>query len=638
MSPQDNATLGETRRSIGLRDYLISAFAACLLALSACGDGGGVILTPGDGSNNPPPTDCTETTCGEVRIALTDADGDFLSYTVDVTSIKLEKSNGDKVETLPNTQRVDFAHLADVTEFVTAASIPNGDYVGATIKLDYSDADVTVEVDGSPTAAQVVDANGDPLREVKLDLQFDDANHATVAPGTPALLQLDFDLEASHEVNLGTTPVTATAAPFLVASIEPVDTREFRVRGPLVSVDEAAGSYVVDLRPFNHRNGRNGEFTVETTADTACEIDGNESTGPDCVTALADLAEDTLTVAHGTYDVALHSFTADRVLAGSSVPGADFDTAIGVVVARNLNDLVIRGGTLVRTDSDALFTRGDIEVRLGSGTEVTQDGGSDTPLDIGAISVGQRIQAFGNASTSDSNPILDTTGGRVRLHLTHVTGTVVGSSTGELRLNLFSIDGRDPQFFDFDHTGTSFVTTADPQDYQVDTGTLDLSGFDDGEGVGVFGFVAPFESAPPDFKVKTLVDFDELRALLGIGWGFNGTSAPFTQMGQNGFVIDTTNIDLGQRQFLKVGPRVFDITSDLPQPIRVEPADSGPTLYAIARGLEVEVFQDFGEFATKVNSLLNGGSDMRSFTARGTFDQDTTTLTANYVAISFIPL
>ncbi len=528
-------------------------------------------------------------------------------------------------------------HRADVTEFVTAATIPEGTYVGAKIQLDYADAAVSVEVDGSPQPAEVVDANGDALGRVTVELQLDNANEVVVAAGVPSLLQLDFDLEASHEVNLGTTPVTATAAPFLVATIEPVDTREFRVRGPLQSVDEAAGSYVVDLRPFNRPNGRNGEFTVLTDADTACEIDGDESKGADCVTALAALPEDTPTVAHGVYDVSDQTFTADRVLAGSSVPGADFDTAIGVVVARNLNDLVIRGGTLIRTGDDALFTRGDIEVRLGSGTEVTQDGGSDTPLDIDAISVGQRIQAFGDASSSDSNPILDATGGRVRLHLTHLTGTVNAATTGEVRLNLFSIDGRDPQFFDFDHTGSSLITQANPQDYQVDTGTLDISDFDTGEGIGVFGFVAPFESAPPDFTAKTLVDFSDLRALLGVGWGFAGTSAPFLSMGQNGFVIDPTNIDLGQRQFLEVGPRVFDITSDLPEPITVEPADSGPTLYAIARGLEVEVFQDFGEFATKVNSLLNGGSDMRSFTARGTFDQDTTTLTANYVAISFVP-
>jgi hypothetical protein len=106
-------------------------------------------------------------------------------------------------------------------------------------------------------------------------------------------------------------------------------------------------------------------------------------------------------------------------------------------------------------------------------------------------------------------------------------------------------------------------------------------------------------------------------------------------MGQNGFVIDVTNVDLGERQFLEIGPRVFDITSDLPEPITVEPAADGPALYAVARGLEVEMFSDFGDYASRVNALLNGGNAMRSFTARGVFDVDTTTLEADYVAIQF---
>ena len=86
---------------------------------------------------------------------------------------------------------------------------------------------------------------------VDVDLRLDEAGQLVVASSVAALLQIDFDLEGSHEVNLGTTPVTVTAAPFLVASLEPVDTREFRVRGPLVSVSPNQGRYVVDLRPFN---------------------------------------------------------------------------------------------------------------------------------------------------------------------------------------------------------------------------------------------------------------------------------------------------------------------------------------------------------------------------------------------------
>ena len=207
------------------------------------------------------PVDCTANTCGEVRIALTDGDGDFLSYTVDVVSIRLEDSDGDTVQALPNRQRVDFAELLDVSELITATEIPNGTYERAIIRLDYSDAEVSVEVDGLPTAAEVVDANGDALGQVDVDLRLDEANQLIVSSSVAALLQIDFDLEGSHEVNIGTTPVTVTAAPFLVASLEPVDTREFRVRGLLVSVNEGAGRYVVDLRPFSQRTGRSGEFS-----------------------------------------------------------------------------------------------------------------------------------------------------------------------------------------------------------------------------------------------------------------------------------------------------------------------------------------------------------------------------------------
>ena len=359
-----------------------------------------------------------------------------------------------------------------------------------------------MEVDGLPAAAEVVDANGDALGVVDVDLRLDEADQLVVASSTPALLQIDFDLEGSHEVNLGTTPATVTAAPFLVATLVAVDTREFRARGPLVSVNAAAGNYVVDLRPFNHLTAQNGEFTVETTTDTSCEVDGDVLDVTDCLAALADLPDGTLTAAQGNYGAGTRVFTAERVLAGSSVPGVDFDTVIGTVIARNLNTLVVRGGTVVRTDGSVVYARGDIDVTLDLGTDVTKDGGSTLPLDIDDVSVGQQIQAFGEASASDFNPTLDATGGRVRLHRTHLTGAIVGATLGELRLDLFSIDGRDPQFFDFDGTGTSLITEANPQDYQVDTGSLDLGDFEVADGAEVFGFVTPFGSASPDFEAR----------------------------------------------------------------------------------------------------------------------------------------
>jgi hypothetical protein len=55
-----------------------------------------------------------------VVIALTDAEGDFASYTVDVLSLTLTTANGAVVETLPLSTRVDFARYTDLTEFLSA--------------------------------------------------------------------------------------------------------------------------------------------------------------------------------------------------------------------------------------------------------------------------------------------------------------------------------------------------------------------------------------------------------------------------------------------------------------------------------------------------------------------------------------
>ena len=615
-----------------MRTHLIAPLAATLLALSACGDGGGIIGR--DDPDDPP--SCTSTTCGQVIVGLTDADGDFLSYAVDVVSLKLELANGTQVETLPITQRVDFAELVDLTELLTAKTVPQGTYVRAILRLDYSEADVSVEAAGLPVEAVVVDENGDPLETVDLELELDNANQVVVVPGTPALLQLDFDLAASHEVDITTTPATAVGEPFLFATIEPVDLLKFRVRGPLVSVDEAAGSYVVDLRPFNHPDAELGRFTVETTADTAFEVDGEVLDGPAALAAMADADEGTLTAAQGILDVATREFTAEQVLVGDSVPGANFDVVIGNVVARDGNELSVRGATIVRRDNEVAYLRGPVTIQIGSNTVVTQHGSGLDTLDIDAISVGQRIHVFGVATGNDPSPgiNLDATDGRVRLHVTNVIGTVRTAVPGLITLELSSIDGRSPALFIFDGTGASIITDADPQNYEVDTLDLDVTEFELGEPAQALGFVTPFGDSPPDFSGQTLVNFDNIPALLGIGWGVDGTDSPFISMNATGFVVDTDNPDLGARHFIQVGPQTEDIT-DFTSPFTIEPETSGRRLFALSVDRRLEMYRDFAAFHERVNVLLNSTASMRSLTARGSFDEASTTLTANVVAIAF---
>jgi len=627
MLPSNTATWTHSSRWLRLNAWFAASIAALMLVLAGCGGGSYSAAPP-----PPPAQGCTASTCGTLLVGMTDADGDFLSYSVDVVSLTLAKADGTIVQTLPVRQRVDFAGLVDMTELVTAATIPNGTYVRASIRLDYAGSEVSVELNGAPVAATVVNAAGTALGVVDLDIRLDNRNAVLIAPGRPALLQLDFDLAASHRVDLTTNPVSAVSAPFIVATIEPVEDKELRVRGPLVSVYTPGNYYLIDLRPFNHTTARLGQFTVNTTADTAFEIDGVESTGAAGLAALAGQAAGTRTIAHGILNVAERSFSADRVLAGDSVPGPRFDVVVGNVTARAGDTLIVRGGTLIRRNESVRFIRGDVTVQIGPDTKVTRDGGGMNLLRPAAISVGQRIHAYGDASATDDNLVLNATSGRVRLNLTHLLGSVVSANPGQVNLDLFAIDGRRPEIFNFAGTGATAAMDADPANYEVATGMLSVLGLTPDSPARVFGFVTPFGFAPPDFFGRTVVDFSLLRAELGVGWTEAGTSAPFLSMGATGLVVNAANPDLGLRHHIKIGPRIIDITA-LASPVTVAPA-VGRTLFALGEPGNVEVFREWAPFVARLGEKLAGGAKAQAMYARGAFDAGSTTLTANFVGIA----
>ena len=292
----------------------LSLLSGALLALglAACGS------SSGPSGSTMGPQGCTATTCGSALLTLTDANGDFTSYTVDVSSLQLTKADGAVVETLPVKTRIDFAQLVNVTEFLTAATVPNGDYVAATMTVDYSHAAVYVEVNGSSQLATLVDGSGAPLATLQLTVQLDNAHHLVVAPGHPARLALDFNLAASNTVDLSHSPPLVTVKPFIVASLVPADAHELRVRGTLISVD-TSGSYTVNVEPFEDSGANHGSVVVHTTPQTTFEIDGTAYTGAPGLAALATLPTGAWTVAFGALDESTETFTASRVLAGSSV-------------------------------------------------------------------------------------------------------------------------------------------------------------------------------------------------------------------------------------------------------------------------------------------------------------------------------
>ena len=106
--------------------------------------------------------------------------------------------------------------------------------MAGTIRLDYSDAEVFVDAAGVSKEAIVTDLDGVALAQTELKIMLADRDQLVVTRGRPAFLQLDFDLAASHDVDIVPSRAIASAEPFIVAEIEPLDEKGIRVRGPLV--------------------------------------------------------------------------------------------------------------------------------------------------------------------------------------------------------------------------------------------------------------------------------------------------------------------------------------------------------------------------------------------------------------------
>jgi hypothetical protein len=625
--------------------FSIIGRAGLLLAVLAfAGCGGGADSTP-----NPDPTPVavcnpddpgTYDECGTVLIGITDADGDFLNYTVDVLSLTLETANGRVVEVMPRNTRVNFTDYVDVAELVTAAVVPPGTYVAGTISLDYDNAEVFVEAAGDAKKAVVTDLGGMELHQTDLKIVLSNRDQLTVNKRRAHLLQLDFDLAASHEVDIVPTPATAASEQFIIAEVHPVDEKDIRVRGPLVSVNEDEMSYTIAIRPFHDRVGDFGRFTVNVTDDTEFEVNGDMWFGSEGLRALSAAGQGTPTVAKGTLSVAERHFTADLVLAGSSVPGHDRDAVIGNIIRRDGNFLTIRGATII-PHADAVDRRvhfhDDVVVEVGPNTKVFRDGHRASDLTIRALSIGQRVTIRGTQPTPTTDALapqilFDATEGAVRMHVTRITGIVNMIMPGQTDIALHSIDRRRVGAFDFSGTGPSEELDADPENYEVRTGTLTLSNFATGQPIAAWGFPTAFGMAPPDFAGRSVIDYTDVRSALGVGWGMAGTIAPFISMGDDGLVLDNQNGDIDQRHYIKQGPVLIDLTS-LDSNTTIIPRESDRMLFSIKTRDSLRLYSAWDDFVADLSLSLDGATTARAMHAYGKYDVGSNVFTAYKLGI-----
>ncbi len=613
------------------------------LILAACSGGAGTSSNPGPGATATcdPADASTHNECGTVLIGLTDADGDFLNYTVGVTGLTLETADGRVVDVMPRRTDVNFTDYVEITELLAAVVVPPATYVSGKISLDYTDAEVLVEAGGMAKEAVVTDLNDVEIAQTTLEIVLSNRDQLLVTKRRAHFLQLDFDLAASHEVDIVPTPARAASDAFIVAEVHPVDEKDIRVRGPLVEVSLDAMTYTIAVRPFNDRVTDFGRFTVNVTNDTEFEVNGEVLVGADGLAALQAAGRGTPTIALGTLTTADRTFTADLVLAGTSVPGHGGDAVVGNIIKRDGNFLTIRGATIIPRDTATdrpVHFHDDVVVEVGPDTKVFRDGHRrQTVLTIDDLSIGQRVTVRGVQPTPTTDAaapqiLFDATQGAVRMHVTHLSGVVNSVMPGQTDITLHAIDRRRASVFDFTGTGPSRDLDADPMNYEIHTGTIALTNMVAGRPIVARGFPTAFGMAPPDFTGRSFIDYSDVRSALGVGWGSEGTVAPFAVTDITGLVLDNTNPDIDQRHYIKQGPVLIDLTS-LDSNTTIVPRETGRMLFSIKTRDSLRLYSDWGDFYADLVASLDGANKARAMYAHGLYDVDTNTFTAAKLGI-----
>ncbi len=607
--------------------FLSALFLAFFFVLQGCGGGGGGGVGSSESSES-----------GDVLIGLTDNPGDFINYTADVVSLQLVKADGAIVETLPVTTRVDFAQYMDMTEFLTAATIPAGVYKRAILTLDYTHADIKVEGGSGETmnVTDIRDEEGNPVSTLQVSIHLEDRNTLRIRPGIPAHLSVDFDLSASNKVEfLPGDGARVSVSPVLLADVEP-NNKIYRLRGPLKDVYPDRQTFDLYIRPFYHAmtgdHNHFGAMRVHVDGDTNYVIDGVQNHGQAGLTALDAKTGLTAVIVFGDFTAHPLRFVARDVYAGSSVPGGTLDVVTGNVTARTLDTINVRGAVLLRDESKMAFNR-TIAITLGAGAKVTRQLSKET-YTKNDISIGQRIMVFGTISNpaSDDNFLMNNPD-YIRMLFATLFGTVKTTNPTQPKLDMIltAVDLRKPDLFNFTNTGFDAAHAADPGNYQIDTSMLDISTLLPNAPIKVRGFVNTFQSAPPDFNAWTIVDVSKVRGIMHVTWSPESASI-FNEISSANLQLDLNGVG----DFHHINRAGVKIELTAPTGPVIQPYADGSGLYVINLGDNWTVYATFDDFAAALQTQLTSGSKVKHLWAMGLYDDATATLTSGYIDVRLL--
>jgi len=580
------------------------------LFLAGCGD-----------SSNPDET----TLMGDLEVAVTDAEEDFLSYRIELESIQLKKANDSRVDILPLESDIDFVQYQELSELFAVLSVPAGEYQSVILGLDYSDADIVIQDEGGVSyQANVQDASGNAISQIDIELNLNDNESINISPFKAAQLTLDLDLAASNTIESFDPPLV-TVEPFMIGSTSLDIDREHRVRGLLDGVNLEENTVAIKLIPMRLRKGAFGDYDFHVDENTLYEIDGTEYSAEEGLQLLSEQPEESPLVAFGgpSEDDEVR-YLASQVLVGSSVPWAEQDVLKGIITARSDTGVSIKDAVVETRDKAAHFQT-DLILNISDTTIVTGYRLGDGSIDN--LSVGQQILALGEFN-SETNAF-DSTEGHVRMKLNAIVGEVVQSSP--LELDLSHINKRPAELFDFSGTGIDAANDADPAQYEINSSTLDISSIATEEWVQVRGYPSAFGSSPSDFDALSIInpDFHSHSARMFALWQSPTTSGVAIESGEMVLSLD----DAKSKLHLKGVPGSSKLSLSLE---KLTSTSEAGRFSLLIRGKGIQVFGDFDSFTSSVSAYLQEGLSVHQLTATGQYSDSTKSLDANYVTLRLV--
>lgn len=596
----------------------------------------------------------TNVAYGTAVISVQSTSGTFLSYQVGIDSITLTRNDGIVVEPLATPQTVDFTKITDIAELLGSPAVPIGTYLSASITLDYTAASIWVDKGGQAVQVEPVATDGTVMSAAVITVTFDPNDPLVINYQQSTRLALDVNLAAFNTVTITSSPPVVLVQPFLNASTAAVDSTPMRARGVYVTQIGVSSGFIMNARPFIDQISALGAETVLTTAQTYFNINGNVYTGAAGLTALAAQPESTLIVAYGTLgDLAgiTPTFNATQVYAGAILQTELADQISGVVSARSGNTVTVHGGTFFSVLDQIQFFN-DATITLGSGTSVIADGSTTNGLTSSAVSVGQQVTIFGQATVSGVPPSLaltmDATAGFVRLQPTRLWATLNSAVPGSASLNMLTLQNYEPAAFSFSGTGAAAAQDASPTAYLVNTGATDESGTAAGTLLRIDGLVTAFGAAPPDFTATAITPGTATEQELVVTWTDtgSGTVKPFTSYSAAGLIVNLGNTNITATHYIRTGPTTVDLTT-LPSSPLITTANVAAASLQLAIGLpvagatagtDITVTQtnSAATLATAITTAFTGSapSPIYSLVAVGQYNSATNTFNASKININ----